>query len=335
LPSSTDLKPDGFATHCGMFRAKPVSNRHEDGFLYGVAEKDLFDCLILFESKMNITDEAFGQVKQYLQHLQPEKTSVAILFDLKSFWLIKNHGSNVVKVDISKWTDKGSKLLFEEFITNNLPPWVSYLTNACNRLKVDVVVGDSYLGCGAFGRVFKVNQGEKTFALKVVEEKNASRLECEHRALTLAQSTGLTASIEGISIEATGSAALLLSPVGAPLPYPKKEEEVQRLFQHLWMLHHRNVTHGDPRVPNVIVHEGKLLWIDLVGVRETCASMVRDDVRLLTKSILGIPGQDKLEITIQDLITKYVENQTKENIECLAKEVSKHLPEETSDLQKV
>jgi Sec-independent protein translocase protein TatA len=92
LPSSTDLKPDGFATHCGMFRAKPISNSHlhQDGFLYGVAEKDLFDCLILFKTKTIITHEAFGQVKHYLQNLQPEETSAAILFDLESFWLISN-----------------------------------------------------------------------------------------------------------------------------------------------------------------------------------------------------------------------------------------------------
>jgi hypothetical protein len=48
----------------------------------------------------------------------------------------------------------------------------------------------------------------------------------------------------------------------------------------------------------VIVHEGKLLWIDLVGVGETCVSMKRDDVRLLTKSIL------ELEETLEDLIKK-------------------------------
>jgi tRNA A-37 threonylcarbamoyl transferase component Bud32 len=336
LPQSSDLhnctylKPDGFATHRGMFRAKSVVNRHEDEFLYGIAEKDLFDCLIIFESKMNITDKAFGQVKHYLELLQPENTSAAILFDLTSFWLIKNHKSSVVRIDISKWTDKGSKSLFEKFISENVSPWVSYLTNACNRLKVNVVVGDSYLGCGAFGRVFKVDKGGQTFALKVVEETSASRLEREREAMQCVMSTGLTASIVEASIEATGCAALLLSPVGAPLPYPKKEEEVQRLFQHLWMLHDRNVIHGDPRVPNVILHEGKLLWIDLVGVRKTCASMVRDDVTLLTKSILRIRGQDKLEITLQDLITKYVENQTKENIKSLAEEVSKHLPKELS-----
>jgi hypothetical protein len=327
-PRSTLLKPDGFATHRGMFCAKPVPNDqdlHQDGFLYGVAEKDLFDCLILFESTISITDEAFGRVIEYLDQLQPEGTSTAILFDLHSFWLIKCHKSNVVKVVISHWTDKGSKLLFENFIARNVSPWVSYLTNGCNEFKVNVVDGDSYLGCGAFGRVFKVYQGGETFALKVVEEKFADQLCVEQAAITRAEHTGLTAIIKGNVIKTSGSAALLFSPVGTPLPYPKKEEEVQSLFRHLWMLHDHNVTHGDARVPNVIVHEGKLLWIDLVDVWEPYSFMKSEDVRLLTRSILWISGHEELEEKLEKLIQNYGKSPTRENIEVLAKEVNKHL----------
>jgi hypothetical protein len=326
--SNTNLKPDGFATHRGMFCAKPVPNDqdlHQDGFLYGVAEKDLFDCLILFESTISITDEAFGQVIEYLDQLQPEGTASAVLFDLKSFWLIKCHRSVVVKLVISHWTDKGSKLLIENFVARNVSPWVSYLTNACNEFNVDVVDGDSYLGCGAFGRVFKVNQGGETFALKVVEEKYASRLQREHKAITCAEHTGLTAMLKGNVIKTPGSAALLFSPVGTPLPYPSEEEEVQSLFRQLWILHEHNVTHGDARVPNVIVHEGKLLWINLVDVWEPYSFMKSEDVRLLTRSILWISGHEELEEKLEKLIQNYGKSPTRENIEVLAKEVNKHL----------
>jgi tRNA A-37 threonylcarbamoyl transferase component Bud32 len=116
-----------------------------------------------------------------------------------------------------------------------------------------------------------------------------------------------------------------LSPVGKPLPYPKKKEEVQSLFRHLWMLHEHNVTHGDPRVPNVIVHEGKRLWIDLVESREMIHYMKRDDVKLLTRSILWVSVHDKLEEKLEKLIENYGESSTRENIERVAKEVSKHL----------
>jgi hypothetical protein len=73
--------------------------------------------------------------------------------------------------------------LFLNLIAKNVSPWVSYLTITCNKFKVNVVDGDLYLGCGAFGLLFKVNQGGETFALKVVEEKYASCLQCEHDAM--------------------------------------------------------------------------------------------------------------------------------------------------------
>ncbi|CAH0478579.1 unnamed protein product [Peronospora belbahrii] len=45
-----DLKPDGFATHRGMFRVKPTPKdglQRPNGFRFGVAEEKLFDCIIL------------------------------------------------------------------------------------------------------------------------------------------------------------------------------------------------------------------------------------------------------------------------------------------------
>ncbi|KAL3663090.1 hypothetical protein V7S43_012030 [Phytophthora oleae] len=63
MTKSTYLKPDGFATHAGMYRAEPVPNdgvQRGDKFRLGVPEEELFDCLILFERKLTITDTAFG-----------------------------------------------------------------------------------------------------------------------------------------------------------------------------------------------------------------------------------------------------------------------------------
>ncbi|KAG3008133.1 hypothetical protein PC120_g16429 [Phytophthora cactorum] len=64
LSQSSALKPDGFATHPGMFRTRPVPSDEvvrPNGFRFGEAEKELFDCLILFESKLTVTPAAFGQ----------------------------------------------------------------------------------------------------------------------------------------------------------------------------------------------------------------------------------------------------------------------------------
>jgi hypothetical protein len=54
-------------------------------------------------------------------------------------------------------------------------------------------------------------------------------------------------------------------PVGKPLPRPTTRSDVINLFQFLWQLHEKDLIHGDPRVPNVILNGGQPLWIDLPG----------------------------------------------------------------------
>lgn len=167
------------------------------GFRFGVAEEELFDCLILFESKLTITDAAFGQVIRYWQNLCPKAVASAILFDRTSFWLIKSYKSVVVKIQKALWVNKGSRNLFRNFITANMSPWVTRLTNACSSLCVDVVEGDAFLGRGTHSRVFKVSglNGE-LFALKIVEKSSIGRLYQERKALAEAERTkkGLTIS---------------------------------------------------------------------------------------------------------------------------------------------
>lgn len=115
VPKSTGiLKPHAFATHIGMYRAKSVSNddiQRGKGVRYGVAEEGLYDCVILFERNLTITDEGFGRVVQYLENLNPIAFAYGILFDRRCFWLIKSYKSVVVKVKKSTWVTKGSKEL--------------------------------------------------------------------------------------------------------------------------------------------------------------------------------------------------------------------------------
>ncbi|ETI53980.1 hypothetical protein F443_03161 [Phytophthora nicotianae P1569] len=325
VTKNTDLKPYGFATHRGMFRGKPVPNdgvKRPSEFRFGVAEEELFDCRILFESKLTITEAAFGQLARYLQNLLPEAPASAILFDRRSFWLIKSHKSVVVKAQIAKWTNNGSKSLFQNFITDNVSPWVSRMTLACLCLGVDVVVGEAFLGRGAHRRVFKVIRRDgKVFALKIVEKCPVGRLYQEKKALTRAQHTGLTISLVGELIETPESAALLLSPVGEPLPRPRTQQEVRSLFELLWQLHANNLVHGDPRVPNVILHGEKRLWIDLVEVMEASSTLKRFDAEILTRSTLNVSRTIVLDPALVKMIDKYGERATRENLDRLAQAV--------------
>ncbi|KAE9032009.1 hypothetical protein PR001_g10802 [Phytophthora rubi] len=325
VTKNADITPNGFATHRGMYRGKPEPKdgvQRPSGFRFGVAEEDLFDCLILFESKLTISDAAFGRVVRYLENLCPNESASAILFDRRSFWLISSHRSVVFKVQRAMWATKGSKSLFENFIDDNTPPWVVRLVLACICLRIDGVEGDAFLGRGAYGRVFKVTGRDgEALALKIVQGSYRGLLYREEKALTTAQRTGLTISPVGKLFETPEGAALLLSPVGKPLPQPTTRQEVLYVFGLLWQLHTEGLVHGDPSVPNVIIYGERPFWIDLVEVQEASPHLREIDADILTRSILSIPRTVLLTPTLKELIGNYAENATEENLILLAEEV--------------
>jgi len=325
---STRLKPDGFATHRGMYRTK--SEKLLDGFRFGVPEKKLFDCFILFESRLTANDDAFGQVVRYLHHFCPEASANAVLFDRTAFYLFRSHKGVICKVEKAKWAENGSKSFFRDFIAANKSPWITRLTEACKKLAVDVVEGQAFLGCGARGRVFKVKRGGETFALKIVDDNSIGSLFDEARALTEAQITGLTVEPMGkcicIGLKDGAGAALLLTPVGEPLSQPQNREDVANLYELLWKLHEKGVIHGDPRVPNVIRHGGKLLWIDLSN-----DSLRSFDAETLTRSILRYPSEFELEDALTQLIMEYGNSSTLQNICRLSTKVCECLGLPTSE----
>ncbi|KAF0691399.1 hypothetical protein As57867_017295, partial [Aphanomyces stellatus] len=281
VSKTTDLKPNGFATHPGMFRVKPEPNDGVDRpsdytFRFGVAVEDLFDCLILFESKLDITNAAFGQVVRYLQNLCPEASASAILFDRRSFWLISSYKTVIEKVQKVMWIDGGSKSLLHNFIAANVSPFVTGLTKACSSFGVRVVEGDAFLGRGA--RV-------------------------------------------GKCIDIPDGAALLMYPVGKPLPRPTTRPDVANLFQLLWQLHVKDLVHGDPRVPNVILNGEQPLWIDFVEVGPARPNLRKLDAEILTRSTLHIPRNIQLGEELEKMIDNYGKHSTSENINLLATQV--------------
>ncbi|KAI9905143.1 hypothetical protein PsorP6_013533 [Peronosclerospora sorghi] len=157
------LKPGGFVTHRGMYHVEREPDNDVSqvvsAFRFGKAVKALYDCLVLFESKISIS--VYGAV---------------------------------VRIITAEWTMQGSKGLFRDFIMKNLSPWVERLTAACSALNVEVVEGDSFLGDGEFGRVFKVKRDGQigdVLSLKIVNESSVDRLFREVSALKRAKSTGL------------------------------------------------------------------------------------------------------------------------------------------------
>ncbi|CAH0482567.1 unnamed protein product [Peronospora belbahrii] len=258
VTKKTDFKPGGFATHRGMLRAKPTPS---DGV----------------------------QLVRYLRCPGFEAGS-AVLADRSSFWLITSRHRDPAEVKKAKWVDKGSKVLFQNFISDNMSPWVAHLNKACISFGVDdVVEGDAYLGCGAYGRVFKVTrQDGEVCALKIVE--SIERHFREEMTWTKAQHTG----------------------------------SMIRLVRT--QLHKIGLIHGDPRVPNVIIFEKKRLWINLVEVREKATPVLKEvNAEIFTRSILRVPRFNLLDPTLEQLIDNYGNNATHENINHLAKQVYQNL----------
>jgi tRNA A-37 threonylcarbamoyl transferase component Bud32 len=214
----------------------------------------------------------------------------------------------------STWVNNGSKALFRNFIITNKSPWITRLTDACNILSVDVVEGDAFLGRGAYGRVFRVMRDEKVLALKIVEECSIGRLYDEAEALNRAHLTGLTIRRVGECIEIPNGAALLLSPVGRSLSRPTTVDEVANVFRLLQRLHENDLVHGDPRVPNIIVYEEELLWIDLVEVRKSSPALRIRDTEILTRSILQIPPNISLDRELYELIREYGKSTSQEDL---------------------
>jgi tRNA A-37 threonylcarbamoyl transferase component Bud32 len=329
LPQSHDkntlLKPDGFATHRGMYHARKEPNdkiKRPEGYRFGVAVQELLDCVMLFERKLKIDAAAFGQVVRYLQLLNTDNAACAILFDPKSFWLIKSHTGTITKVVKSKWVHKGSQLLFRNFFGDNKSPWIERLSNACKAFDVHVEEGNAFLGRGTYGRVFRVKRENIVYALKIVEPEFAKRLSREENALKKAKNTGLTIkSIDECFFDDGICAALLLSPVGEPLPPPKTQHDVSQFYTMLHKLHQYNMVHGDPRIPNIICFGEKLFWIDLAELADANFVFRKTDFVILTQSILSIPYKYTMDSDVMELITMHARSKTLDTLKLLITKV--------------
>lgn len=245
----------------------------------------------------------------------------AILFDRESFWLIHGNNLGAVKVEIAKWVNKGSKKYFQNFVEKAKSPWISILAHACDMLNVEVVEGDSFLGRGAYGRVFKVKKDSEVVALKIVETEWTKNLHIEADALKNDCETELTSKAIGEVVDVPGGAALLLTPVGIPVSQPKTKIEVKEIFKLLWELHVKGLIHGDPRIPNVISYGEKLLWIDLTNTFRATPNLRFMDVVTLTTSLLRLSHERFLNNELLELIENYGDSFTMDNLDLVINKI--------------
>ncbi|CAK4135620.1 unnamed protein product [Aphanomyces euteiches] len=334
--SSTVCKPDGFATHAGMYR-------RNGNLRFGKMEPKLLDCMMIIEVKLSITDDSFGQVISYIQFVQDklieddcrfcsDAATPVLLFDRQVFWLISSYRGGPVRVQTMKWIQPGSKEVLANFVQSEIPIWILLLNDACAKHGVSVVEGESFLGSGAFSRVFKVKSPNhaEPLALKILPNKSRGRVPSLHserqRLEDAAKSHVAVTPVGDCKILLGGLArSLLLTPVGTPISRSelKHVQVLRSIFVALCQLHQAHCEHGDPRVENLIRHERKLLWVDFMSSSLASSppldqELIKGDIECLVRSVLILSHDSAIPQTVQPLVDQYINDPTAERAQALA-----------------
>lgn len=302
-------KPDNIFCHKAIYNSRVPFNTDDvnlvqlrrDDNIYGVlASWSLRDSIdVVGDAKMRIDNKAFGEVVNYARHISYQEGSPIhtklLLYDQQEFFQVRATRGEIASVAKCRWDIAGSRGELARFIQEGRSPWVELLIKACNHWGLEAEP-NSFLGKGAFGRVFKAyrqpeNCGPRVLtALKLVlrgddgsgilqllKEKESMMKAAEHVPHVVAR-------VEGIKVFGNLGACLLLSDVGSEVP---KAAWLQ-LFQTLGSLHEHNIIHGDPRLSNAIFVQGQVKWIDflsaVVVTDATDVEVKRQDLYILLKS---------------------------------------------------
>lgn len=222
------------------------------------------------------------------------------------------------------WTDHGSERFFLEFIVEALNHWIRLLESACNVFNVQLLDTDAFLGAGATGRVFKVCREDKTMAALKIVTTDFSLLMLESQKMRSAEQTGVVATVlEDYKILDNGNgAAVLIREIGEPISRESlTESTVVEIVHILFILHSSGIQHGDPRLPNLIQVDGRILWIDLMYSLFDPELRWETDAMILSRSILGLPDKRNLPSEISSLISQYNDQRSEQSCQALARQL--------------
>jgi predicted Ser/Thr protein kinase len=268
--------------------------------------------VIVLEGKKKISNQAFGEVLQFLK-----KVNGAILFDSSQIWMIYCDPCmerNVVEsIKSCKWTDSGSKEHLRNFIGQVLSTWANLIIDACTKLELEIEQS-GYLGRGAMGRVIKcITRNGEEVALKVVKgEHHCYRLFQEFETYKKLESLECVAKVVSNSpvslLNGLGS-AMCISPVGRPAHgrRPISKVDARRIFQCLEELHSAKVTHGDARIENLILVEDSFKWIDFMDTFFE-EFLVKNDWLSIIRSFLKLGSDGHVPLNIERSVDAYLVN---------------------------
>lgn len=280
--------------------------------------------VVVWEFKVQIWPADKGIAYNYIAHLsRGDKTNkyCVILGDLTDFYIIEGSDGETREIRRGQWTSKGSRKEIMNMLKRR-NHGLRLLEVICEKLRVRV---KSFLGAGAFGRCFMVEQmdshNQLKQALKVVLTLHdtsgfTERLVCgEFEKLCQLRHLPNIIKVDVNSLrkfcDDDGSVVgvgYLMEAVGVPLTAEqiKQPRIVAKLLKSLQALHDAGYYHGDSRVSNALLLGGEIVWVDLVSAGKAGAD---DDVHKhrdvvdAIRSIYG--GESDLEPELKELLRRY------------------------------
>lgn len=334
------LTPDAFRSWAPFveFRDGNASAGQGAGppFLFGVLasyalQKERCATEIFEAKKGRLTDSHFGELCTY--HACIPGTCRGVVFGATEFWLYESYDGSPIRLIKCTWTMPGSVVFFREFfgdVSPNEPRLVRLLRSVASDLGVVPVhekngdVEQCYLGSGGSGHVFRVSHPEshQTLALKVVLTERPADVSSEYDHMVAAVASGapvlppVLGSLRVITASDASGGAYLLQRVGSPFVV-KSQKRCLKAFQALAALHSFGVIHGDARLPNLIVVDKAIVWIDLrMSSHRTsaedvaCGPLRRRDAETLARSLLKLERSrdTTLPVCVSDAVMGYDES---------------------------
>ena len=313
------LKPDLFVAPrmCVKERAGTDKQGSGDCFIFGgLAHRHLQrdGCVReVFEAKLDPLMLAhLGELVKYHRLIPGECRGM--VFNGSQFWLFASFDGHALKLVRGTWAAPGSAHLVRRFFDDQAPPpppLLPLLRQLLSTLRLcpAPVGGSAFLGAGGSGRVFAVQSNEpatrraQRMALKLVPAAASATwlgdLTHEFKALQDAAALGVPVVpvvADSLRVLEGVGGGYLLDRCGVPFDATASLAACSAAFVALSALHARAVVHGDARLPNLLLVDGRAAWVDLsAGVlagldSHTRAANCRLDMETLALSVLQAAG---------------------------------------------
>lgn len=337
-------KPDFHLKHCIYNEEAEPHHKLQHNYLYGGISDLRFskEILCIFEGKIVPLDNtAVASIISYMACLirSGNNNPRGLLYNQQEWIFYKYETSLLSRVVKGNWTDIGCKDFLiqqiEEAKSELIP---SSLTEAvmklCTCLNVQPYSHTPLLGIGRDGYAFRVNRDESqaVYAMKVVMRQGiGNEFAVLQGAFALAPELVVTpqGGFEETTITSGIAGAYLMKEVGSRA----SKRLIKQIVISLVALHQASLTHGDPRVDNIILVNGSLKWIDFrqcgSGIQFNEQSKINDLKILIKSAYLSAMKENDIyqafgKVEIVNLFNAYGSMPTVENAMKVIKDLIMH-----------